>query len=149
LQAWHYFDDVFGISVTEIAVIVVVALVVVGPQKLPGMLRTLGEWIRKLRTFTTEMRAQTGIDDILRQEGFEGGLQELRALMRGDLRTLGSGPRARSGTSPADPYAALATPDRFREYPTEGADAAEALSDDLVDEDALRRIEGDEEDLAG
>jgi sec-independent protein translocase protein TatB len=139
---------VFGISVTEIAVIVIVALVVVGPQRLPRMLRTLGEWIRKLRTFTTEMRAQTGIDDILRQEGFEGGLQELRALMRGDLRTIGSGHRPRSGASSADPYAAT-TPDRYREYPTEGADAAEALADDLVDEEALRRIEGDEEDLAG
>ena len=139
----------FGISVTEIAVIAVLAVVVVGPQKLPGMLRKLGEWIRKLRTFTTEMRAQTGIDDILRQEGLEGGLHELRALVRGDLRTVGSGTRTRAPASTTDPYAAATTPDRLREYPTEGADAAEALADDLVDEEALRRIEGDDEELAG
>lgn len=139
----------FGISVTEIAVIVIVALVVVGPQKLPRMLRTLGEWIRKIRMFTTEMRAQTGIDDILRQEGVEGGLTELRALLRGDLRSVGSLDRGRSTASAPDPYAPASTPDRFREYPTEGPDAAEALGDDLVDEDALHRIEGDDEELAG
>jgi len=45
---------VFGISFTEIAVIATVALIVVGPQKLPDMLRTLGQWVRKLRRLTTE-----------------------------------------------------------------------------------------------
>ena len=77
----------FGVSVTEIAMIAIVALVIVGPHKLPGMLRTLGQSIRKLRLFTTEMRAQTGIDEILREEGIQGGLTELRSLLHGDLHT--------------------------------------------------------------
>ncbi|HEY5961344.1 MAG TPA: Sec-independent protein translocase protein TatB, partial [Polyangiaceae bacterium] len=74
----------FGISFTELVLILVVALVVLGPERLPGMLRTLGQWIHKVRTITTEVRAQTGIDELLRHEGLSGGLNELRSLLRGD-----------------------------------------------------------------
>ena len=139
----------FGVSVTEIAMIAVVALVVVGPHKLPGMLRTLGSWIRKVRVFATEMRTQTGIDDILREEGLEGGLQELRSLLRGDLRTLGTTPRHGQPEAGPDPYAAQGGVDRYREYPVEGADAAGALPDDVVDEAAVERLGRGSEDLPG
>ncbi|MFO7179351.1 MAG: Sec-independent protein translocase protein TatB, partial [Pseudomonadota bacterium] len=73
----------FGLSFSELVVISVVALVAVGPQKLPGMLRTLGQWLRKLRIMTHEVRTQTGIDELLRAEGLQGGLTELRSLIRG------------------------------------------------------------------
>ena len=137
----------FGISITEIAMIAIVALVVVGPHKLPKMLRTLGEWIYRLRVFTTEMRAQTGIDEILREEGIEGGLTELRSLLRGDLRTLAT--RAADGASEANSPYATGRVDRDREYPTEGADAAGALADDLVDEQLVRELETEEKGLLG
>ena len=52
----------FGISLSEITLIAVVALIVVGPQKLPGMLRTLGQWVGRIRRLTTEVRAQTAIE---------------------------------------------------------------------------------------
>lgn len=117
--------------------IALVALIVVGPQKLPGMLRTLGQWVRRLRQMTTEVRAQTGIDDILRQEGFDGGIAELRSLVRGDLAVLA---RERSHV-PApildDPYEQAHELDLSREYPLDGVDAADALPDDLVDESTL------------
>jgi sec-independent protein translocase protein TatB len=137
---------VFGISVTEIAMIAVVALVIVGPHKLPGMLRTLGQWLRKLRLFTTEMRAQTGIDEILREEGIDGGLTELRSLLRGDLRTL-----TERNNRPLDmpsPYTADQI-DPYREYPPEGVDAAGTLADDLVDEASLEELEDRNPELAG
>jgi sec-independent protein translocase protein TatB len=118
---------VFGLSLSEMLVIAVVTLVAVGPKKLPGMLNTLGQWIRKLRKMTTEVRAQTGIDDILRAEGIHGGLTELRGLVRGGFNEA---PR-RAQT--ADPYNNLEI-DLTREYPLEGADAAGALPDDLFDE---------------
>lgn len=125
----------FGVSFTEIAVIALVALVVVGPEKLPKMLYTLGQWVGKLRRLTTEVRAQTGIDDILRQEGFEGGLRELRGLLRGDIA---AGHAARDERqAPYDPYQAAIEFDRTREYPIEGVDAQGALADDLVDESSL------------
>jgi sec-independent protein translocase protein TatB len=130
---------VFGVSFTELAVIVLVTLVVVGPHKLPGMLRTAGEWARKVRRLTTEVRAQTGIDDILRAEGIDGGLNELRSMMRGDF---GSVARDRVRTAsyepkPEDPYREAVETDTSREYPPEGVDAQGVLADDLVDEEAL------------
>lgn len=126
----------FGISFTEIAVILVIALVVVGPDKLPKMMRTLGEWTAKLRRLTTEVRVQTGIDDVLREEGIEGGLSELRGMLRGDLDTIGRDLRNLQSRRrwDADPYENI-EPDRFREYPLEGPDSYGALPDDLVDED--------------
>ncbi len=115
----------FGLSFSELVVIAVVALVAVGPQRLPGMLHTMGQWVRKLRQMTTEVRAQTGIDDILRAEGLHGGLNELRTLVRGQH---GAEPRRQD-----DPYANLDV-DASREYPLEGPDAYGALPDDLLDE---------------
>lgn len=121
----------FGISLSEIAVIAMIALVVVGPQKLPGMLRTLGQWVRKLRKLTTEVRAQTGIDDILRQEGIDG-VHELRSLLRGEIRAA----RQLQRSQPAhDPYQDAVEFDTGREYPPEGPDAYHAVPDDLFEED--------------
>ncbi len=117
----------FGLSFSELVVIAVVALVAVGPQRLPGMLHTMGQWVRKLRQMTTEVRAQTGIDDILRAEGLHGGLTELRTLVRGQHT-----PDARRHD---DPYANLEI-DALREYPPEGPDSYGALPEDLIDETA-------------
>lgn len=121
----------FGISFTELVAIAVITLVFVGPQKLPGMLRTLGEYMVKLRRLTTEVRQQTGIDDLLRQEGIQGGLTELRGILRGEMPYR---PSARGGRD-SDPYEDEPTLDPTREYPVEGPDCAEALPDDLVDDD--------------
>lgn len=129
------FGSVFGFSFGELLVIGVVALVAVGPQKLPGMLRTLGEWVRKARNITHEVRAQSGIDEILRSEGLHGGLNELRGLMRGP-HVPAYVPPPPQPEVPAvsryeDPYANLEI-DPTKEYPPEGPDAHGALPDDLV-----------------
>jgi sec-independent protein translocase protein TatB len=129
--------QVFGISFTELVLILVVALVVLGPQRLPGMLRTVGLWIHKLRRMTTEVREQTGIDDLMRQEGFSGGISELRSLLRGDPRSLIIPPEAGRPVALDDPYGTGPTCDRSREQPVEGPDAQGAIPDDLVDVAAL------------
>lgn len=69
----------------------VVALIVVGPQRLPGMMATVGKWSSKLRRMLFDVRQQSGIDDILRAEGITGGLNEIRALrnaVRGNVSSL-------------------------------------------------------------
>lgn len=126
----------FGISFTEILLIAVVAIIVVGPKKLPQMLGTLGNWIGQLRRMGTEMRRQTGLDELLRDEGLDGGLSELRGLMRGDLGI--SRPRAHARGRAADPYDDMIEYDRTREYPVEGPDAFGAIAEDLLEEPADR-----------
>jgi sec-independent protein translocase protein TatB len=129
---------VLGFSFGEILVISLVALVAVGPQKLPGMLKTMGQWVRKLRQMTMDVRQQTGIDEMLRAEGIQ--LAELRSLMRGYHAPVAHTPAPAPSPAPApapapryeDPYNGL-EPDPTREYPLEGADAYGALPDDLLE----------------
>jgi len=123
----------FGVSFTELLVVVVVGLVVLGPEKLPAVLGTLGRFIGKLRRFTTEMRAQSGIDDLLRQEGISGGLSELRGMLRTDLRSLRY-PLADPAPRSADPYSPVTALDESRERPVEGPDAYGAIAEDLLPE---------------
>ena len=125
----------FGFSFGELLLICVVALVAVGPKKLPALLQTLGKWLRKLRNLTNDVRSQTGIDDLLRSEGINGGLNELRGLLRGNHGGNFEPPRFEAPRpAPEDPYANVDI-DTSREYPLEGADAYGALPDDLIDDE--------------
>ena len=141
---------VFGVSFAELILISAVALIVVGPSRLPAMLGTLGRWANKLRRTLFEVRHQSGIDEILRSEGISGGLHEIRALksaVRGDLgsfarNAVGGGPAKTTNQAapqtpdvaapppPVDPYSTVSY-DRSREYPDEGCDAYGAIPDDL------------------
>ena len=116
----------FGVSFPELVVLGTVALLVLGPEKLPGMLRTMGQWVAKLRRLTTEVRYQSGIDEVLRAEGFDGGLNELRTIMRGGTAAASHSATIRQPT----PEAFVS--DKSREYPVEGPDAYGALPEDLV-----------------
>jgi sec-independent protein translocase protein TatB len=126
---------VFGLSISEFILIGVVTLVAVGPQRLPGMLKSFGHWMRKLRKMTTDVRAQTGIDEILRAEGLSGGLSELRGLVRGGpLAAVAATAPPPVYRPPQDPFRDMEI-DATREYPAEGADAMGALPDDLGGDD--------------
>src|SRR5580704_3870814 len=48
----------FDISWTEFLLIGVVALVVIGPKELPGVMRSLGQWTRKLRGMAADFQNQ-------------------------------------------------------------------------------------------
>ncbi|WP_437987266.1 Sec-independent protein translocase protein TatB [Sorangium sp. So ce117] len=126
----------FGFSFGEIMVLAIVGIIVVGPRRLPAMMRSAGSWIAKLRRLSTDLRTQSGIDDLIRQEGLERELRELRALSRVNvLETLvnpvvgavtagaiaSSTPRVR----PPDPEPPppVVNPPREREYPVLGCDA--------------------------
>lgn len=62
----------FDIAWSELGIIAVVALVVIGPKDLPKVLRTVGQWTSKARSMAREF--QSGIDDMVR----ESELDELR-----------------------------------------------------------------------
>lgn len=58
---------------TELLVVGVIALIVIGPKDLPGALHTFGKYVGRMRAMVRQF--QDGIDDIARQE-------ELRDLQR-------------------------------------------------------------------
>ncbi|MCS6996889.1 MAG: Sec-independent protein translocase protein TatB [Casimicrobiaceae bacterium] len=63
----------FDISFKELAVVAVVALIVLGPEKLPRLARTAGHWIGRARAYANQVRS-----DIDR----EMQLEELRKLQQ-------------------------------------------------------------------
>ncbi|HXP30816.1 MAG TPA: Sec-independent protein translocase protein TatB [Stellaceae bacterium] len=55
----------FDFAWSEMALIAVVALIVIGPKDLPRVLRTVGIWVRKARAIAREF--QGSIEDMVRE----------------------------------------------------------------------------------
>lgn len=59
----------FDIGASELLVIVIVAVLVIGPKDLPLALRTAGRWIGKVRRVSAHFR--TGLDAMVREAEME------------------------------------------------------------------------------
>jgi len=68
---------------TELLVIAVVALIVVGPKDLPILLRKLGQWVAKARGMANEFRAS--FDEMARQSELDDLRREVQALRTGQF----------------------------------------------------------------
>jgi sec-independent protein translocase protein TatB len=55
----------FGIDSSELLVIALVALVVIGPKDLPRVMRTVGHWVGRARGMAGHFRA--GVDNMIRE----------------------------------------------------------------------------------
>jgi sec-independent protein translocase protein TatB len=77
----------FGIDSPELLVIAVVALVVIGPKELPGLLRTWGKWMAQMRGMASEFRGH--VDEMIRQTELEDVKKQLAGTSDGlDLKSL-------------------------------------------------------------
>ncbi len=65
---------------TELLLIAIIALVVVGPKDLPVMMRKLGQFLARGRAMANEFRA--AFDDIAKQAELDELRQEIEALKR-------------------------------------------------------------------
>ena len=149
--------SVFGLSFGELCVLLIVAVIVLGPKELPRYLRKAGQFAGRMRRIAYEMREKSGIDEVLRTEGIDGDIAEIRKLARGEIGGVMAAVRSttdamRAGTVPTSPvtvstspgpspsaYAATQLPEpspivieREREYPREGADSYGALPDTAI-----------------
>ena len=59
----------FDIGATELLLIIVVAVIVIGPKDMPMALRTAGRWIGKVRRISGQFRA--GLDAMVREAEME------------------------------------------------------------------------------
>ncbi len=72
----------FDIGWTEMAVIALVVIIFIGPKELPGVLRTLGQWVSKARAMAREF--QDGIEDMARESGLDEVKREIETAT-GDI----------------------------------------------------------------
>jgi sec-independent protein translocase protein TatB len=68
----------FDVGFMELLLVGVVALVVVGPERLPGLARTTGAWLGRARAFVTSVKAD--IDKELKAEELKRILDEQARL---------------------------------------------------------------------
>jgi len=77
----------FGIDSPELLVIVIVALIVIGPKELPGLLRTWGKWMAQMRGMAAEFRGH--VDEMVRQSELDEVKKQLESAQGGlDLKSL-------------------------------------------------------------
>lgn len=73
----------FDVSFWELMIIGIIALVVVGPERLPGLMRTVGLWVGKARAAMSSLR-----DEVEREVNAQG-LRDTERALRSDLeRTI-------------------------------------------------------------
>ena len=71
------------VGMTELIVIAIVALIVVGPKDLPVLLRRFGQFMAKLRGMASEFRAS--FDEMARQSELDELRKEVEAMRRGQF----------------------------------------------------------------
>jgi sec-independent protein translocase protein TatB len=104
----------FGMGMGELLLILVVALLVVGPDKLPTAARAIGKGIRDFRKHTQDLQNTLEQDEKLGE-----AVRELRSALRDDpLRAPRPLPPRTPAVPPPIPPAAPATPVVTDEPPT-------------------------------
>jgi sec-independent protein translocase protein TatB len=77
----------FGIDSPELLVILVVALVVIGPKELPTLLKTWGKWMATMRGMAAEFRGH--VDEMVRQSELDQVKKQLESSTGGlDFKSL-------------------------------------------------------------
>src|SRR5258708_33716980 len=76
----------FGIDSSELLLITIVALVVIGPKELPGLLRTWGKWMAQMRGMASEFRGH--VDEMVRQSDLDELKKQLTASSGLELQSL-------------------------------------------------------------
>jgi sec-independent protein translocase protein TatB len=78
----------FDIGWSELIVVGVVALIVVGPRDLPKMLRTVGQYVNKARSMAREF--QRNMEEAAKDSGMEDVAKAARSM--GDVRRMVGSP---------------------------------------------------------
>lgn len=126
----------FDIGFWELAMIAVIALLVIGPDKLPDVARTAGKWVGRARRFVGDVK--TDIDRELKQEELKKalakdvGLDEIKEIMNTD--------NFRIDTDDTPSYQVSAIPDSDNDH-EEGFDSQLDSDDyDVANDEELKHI---------
>lgn len=136
----------FDIGFSEMMTVALVALIVLGPEKLPAVARQAGQWMGKLQRYVadvkTDINRQMELDELRKMQtelqdtarSLEAEVGDTVSQLRGQLEAISTDPSAAASTSgsaaPAEPaatdwdkvYAVRRTRERIKERRRSRAD---------------------------
>lgn len=86
----------FDIGASELLVIIIVAVIVIGPKDLPLAMRVAGRWIGKMRRISAQFRS--GIDTMVREAELEDMEKKWKAQNEEIMRRSAALTEAEAGT---------------------------------------------------
>jgi len=110
----------FGVGFSELIIVAVVALIVLGPEKLPDLARQLGKGLRELK------RANNDLQNTLHEAMYADEIKDLREKYRPPNLNPVTGTQARDQLSPeniAKAIASAVTGPSSTDAPAQGASA--------------------------
>ena len=107
----------FDLGFSELLMVFVVALVVIGPKRMPGLVKQVGRWVGKARTMARQFREQLES---------EVNLEELSGMEKTRTASTASTPPPPSGLDGEPAPAAEATADYGGTYPYAESPVADA-----------------------
>lgn len=134
----------FDIGFSELLLTAVIALLVIGPKRLPETIRTIGLWVgrtkRALNNAYREIDRELGLDDIRRQlhnEEVMRSLEEHKKRLEAEIL----------GRDKAPPSAGSAEPDAGPNAQESSATTAAALSPEITAKKAAAPEDGSPGDI--
>ena len=94
----------FDIGWSELLLIAIVALIVVGPKELPGLFRTVGRFMGKARGMAREF--QRSLEEAADESGLKDAASGLKSLDRINLNSATSSARKYAAAAVTEPKAA-------------------------------------------
>ena len=75
----------FDIGWTEITVILVIAIIVIGPKDLPKVLRTVGQWVAKAKAMARDFSGH--VDEIIRETEIDEVKKQIDSIDKFDANS--------------------------------------------------------------
>ena len=132
----------FDIASSELLVVAIVALLVVGPKDLPKLMRTVGQWVRRARMMTGQIRA--GFDQMMQEAEFQ---EERERIMKMYPNPTPEAPTPEAPIPEATPQAAATPTPQYNEAVQtfsaagQASGAPEPTASHVVDESAGQAVE--------
>ncbi len=129
----------FDIGAAELLVIIIVAVLVIGPKDMPRAMRTAGRWIGKVRKVSSHFR--TGVDAMVR----EAELEDMEAKWKAQNEAIMKSSAAQSEAAAGEPVMTgpppkVAEPDSVPAQTS--AETAKSVKDVAVSAPALPKSAG-------
>ncbi len=125
----------FDIGFTELLVIAVVALIVLGPERLPKAARFTGLWVRRARAQWHSVRDE--LERELAAEEIKRNLEQAKSAMREAEQAVHEGSR-KAQREFDELHDAVTSTESRDDTPVTGSPASEASADDAENSDRQR-----------